>query len=97
LLIQTSSAHSDELVEIQVNQLHEMDHTMSASMLVDIDARSKAWMRVAQEHLRHGERDKARMLLETAVQSEYAKKSVSRVLLTPVSSLHSTVQQNERP
>ncbi|GHJ84363.1 hypothetical protein NliqN6_0765 [Naganishia liquefaciens] len=67
--------NNDELIEIQVNQLHEMDHAMSASMLVDIDARSKAWMRVAQEHLRHGERDKARMLLETAVQTRFTRTS----------------------
>lgn len=58
---------------------------MSASMLVDIDARSKAWMRVAQEHLRHGERDKARMLLETAVQSKYSEESFGRVLLMRLS------------
>lgn len=69
---------------------------MSASMLVDIDARSKAWMRVAQEHLRNGDRDKARMLLETAVQSKYNPGCFGRACLQ-VSLLNSPIYKDKRP
>lgn len=56
-----------ETVEIPIDQLNELDHDMSASMLEDIDAQSKSWLRVAQEHLREGRVDTARGLLQNAV------------------------------
>lgn len=74
-------ADSGETIEIQVDQLNEMDHDMSASMLEDIDAQSKSWLRVAQEHLRDGRLETAQKLLENAVKCTYLREHCLWLLL----------------
>ncbi|KAJ9120877.1 hypothetical protein QFC22_002812 [Naganishia vaughanmartiniae] len=60
-----------ETVEIEVDQLNEMDHNMAASMLMEIDAKSKAWLLVAQEKIREGRVETAQKLLEAAVNTRF--------------------------
>lgn len=43
---------------------------MAASMLMEIDAKSKAWLLVAQEKIREGRVETAQKLLEAAVNSK---------------------------
>ncbi|KAJ9105261.1 hypothetical protein QFC21_001628 [Naganishia friedmannii] len=62
---------NSETVEIDVDQLNEMDHTMAASMLNEIHAKSKAWLLVAQENIRAGKVETAQKLLEDAVNTRF--------------------------